>query len=96
LLSSFCWVLAYFASGLVLGCKESRIIKDALKDTPEGILGEGVSGEDKMSKRKGKKEINLRVTARRRAKKDGVTKKDFHAILDKASQPIEPDKPEPE
>ena len=42
-----------------------------------------------MSKRKGKKEINLRVTARRRAKKEGITKKDFHEILDKASQPTE-------
>jgi hypothetical protein len=45
-------------------------------------------------KRKVKGEMNLRVIARHKASKAGVSKKDFHAILDKASQPIEPDKPE--
>lgn len=36
----------------------------------------------------------LRRSVRRRAGKSEVSKKDFHAILNKASQPVEPDKPE--
>jgi hypothetical protein len=38
--------------------------------------------------------MKRRRSITRKVRQEGVTKKDFHDILDKASQPVEPNKPE--
>ena len=49
-----------------------------------------------ISRRKARVDVKLSRPIRRKAGKSGITKREFFAILDKASQPIKKDKSETE